>query len=37
MVKLKGKENVECIIYRSSKEIKLSIAAKKVTYFFNYK
>jgi hypothetical protein len=29
MVKLKGKKNVECRIYRSSKEVKLSIAAKK--------
>ena len=35
--KADGEENVECRIYRSTKEIKLSIAAKKVTYFFNYK
>jgi hypothetical protein len=33
MVKLKRKKNVECRIYRSSKEIKLSIPAKKLHIF----
>ena len=33
--KADGEENVECRIYRSTKEIKLSIAAKKKLHIFS--